>query len=317
MSSLWYFIHDIILFPDQHKKRYNPSRLVYYAPFLIFEFVITILITIYLFPQLPQQPSYYTILLFIIWFIMGTIVITLCLDLFGIIRMCIVHDLTRCLECDFKNKSAQYGADYMYYQEITANGRFLQLNEQTMCTICRNNYVDDPMVYDKSLLDCGHLFHTKCIRFNENYHWKHNIFQHSMSRCPQDQFRYHAPSQRYDYDENYWSKIPGYLTPFDYFGRETTDLLYWGAIHQEYAKYRDQRASSRPGFEDRTWLCLYAVILNIYNLIIKFAWKCIRFLLNSMKNIKSIISRFFNGYQSLLFGNEYGYYMINAHIMYC
>ena len=301
MASLWYFINDILFTSEQGKVTYTPSLFLYYLPFLILEILSIICIIIYAFPQLPQQPSLFTILLFIICFILVTCIISLCLDLFGRTTMSILADFHQCLYYDFHYNSAQYGEDSMYFQRIYAYQTSLRF-DNSMCVICQHEYVDDNMVYDKSLISCGHLHHKQCLMNNERYQWNNNLHKYSLSQCPHCRHEYHAHSQKFDFDPNYFQKLPFYLRDFDYFGRETLNMLYWDVIDQEYMKYRGQDLSERPFLFGSQINCMIAIILNICNLGIQLIWKCIKFAWKSMKYIISTISRFFNPFESLKFG---------------
>ena len=42
---------------------------------------------------------------------------------------------------------------------------------------CPNDYIDDDMVYDKSLLDFHHLYHKRCVDQNDGNQWKNNMFK--------------------------------------------------------------------------------------------------------------------------------------------
>ena len=272
---------DILLSTNANKSRdiNISSQLAFNLPFLIFEFSFAIIIIFYLFPSLPQQLSYYVLLIFIIYLILVTIIIIICLDIFDIIRGSIFYDLREALAADYyslRYNSSKYGEDYMYYQKIVSYGGFTLMEDQLICAICHNEYIDDDMVYDKQLLHCGHLYHKECLHRNEGYQWKNNKFKYSQSECAHCRAPYHTHSQKFDFDEHFWKKTPSYMQPFDYFGRETSNMLYWNFIQEEYGKYEEQDPSKRSIFGS-ILTCLMAVILNIYNLVIKFGTKCIKY----------------------------------------
>ena len=278
MATFSYYIKDILLAPNANKS-HIPSRLRFNLPFIMVEILFGIIITFYLFPSLPQQPSYYVLLIFIIHFILVTIIIIIGLDIFDVVRGSIIFDLRGCLNVDYRSlcyNSSKYGEDFMYYQKIISYGGFELMEDQLICAICHNKYIDDEVVNDKQLLHCGHLYHKECLHQNEIHQWKNNKFKYSKSSCPHCRAPYHTVSQKFNFDTNFWKKTACYQQPFDYFGRETSNMLYWGHIHGEYCKYQKQDPSKRSIFGS-ILPCLMAVISNIYNLVIKSVTKFMKY----------------------------------------
>ena len=144
MASFWYFIKEILLTSDANKINYAFSSLCYFLPFLIVECLFTLCIAFYLLPQLSQYLP--LILEIIITFILVTIIISLCLDLFCQIRLCFIADLRSSLYNDLIHKSARYGEDYMYYEELITNYRYL-VSDNPICAICRNVTITLMMIW--------------------------------------------------------------------------------------------------------------------------------------------------------------------------
>ena len=183
-------------------------------------------------------------------------------------RVSIIGDLYESLCYDFEFTSAQYGEDAIYYQRMVAYERSFPF-DNSFCAICQNYYVDDAMEYDKSLLHCGHLYHEECLNNNQRFQWNNNIHRYSMSQCPQCRAPYHAYSQKFDFDKNYFQTLPGYLKEIYYVGKDTMCMLYWNVIDDEYYEYRKTDLSERPWLLCSQINCIIAIILNMYNLGIK------------------------------------------------
>ena len=63
--------------------------------------------------------------------------------------------------------------------------------------ICRNEFVDDDMDYDKSLLGCGHMHHKQCLQNYERHQWHNDIFMYGTGECPPCQQGYLAHLQKF------------------------------------------------------------------------------------------------------------------------
>ena len=290
MAILWYFIKEILFQSDNAKIQQDPSATVYCLPYFVLQFLL--ISSVYFLPPLSQDAScYFIILSFIIWVILGAIVIDLCIDLFDRIRTCIIGDLCRSFAYDFKNKSAVYGEDYMFYQQRFARHRDL-FNDNSMCSICGNEYVDDNMALDKSILCCGHVFHKQCLQRFERYQWDNNNWQYPKSKCqrPSCHNDYHAHCQKFDYNENYWNTLPCYHRPCYSFLNNTTHSLYWNVIYKQYKEYKDLDISQRPGFLPRNIQLMIDIIANICNLGIELLHKFTEFVGNSALYFISIMS---------------------------
>ena len=249
MASFWYFIVEILFQSDSNKLQHHPSTFLFNLPYFLLEYVFIRTIVNYCFPSLsPDASWYFIILLFIIWVTSGTIIIALSMDLFSQIRLSMIGDLSVSLSYDFRNKSAIYGASYMEIEELLAHHECWFNDDNSICGCCGSNYIHDDMVYDKSLLRCGHLFHKQCLNQHERDLWDNDIWKYSLSGCPDCHGGYHVHSQKWDYDENYFKKIPWYLRPYQVFGEDTIISLYWDVIDKEYEKYNNQVVSRREWF---------------------------------------------------------------------
>ena len=280
MASLLYCISEILFQSDANKIQNHPSRVVFNSPYFVLEFLL-ILIAIYFFPPLSQDASWYIIiLLYIIWVILGTIIITLSLDLLHILRHSIISDLSHNLFHDFTENSAIYGEDYMFIEKLYAHKRHRKYSKGThnaSCAICRNDYADDDMVDDKSLLFCGHLFHKQCLRDYERHQWNNNQWGYAQGLCSHCRGLYHAHSQKFDFDENYFDTAPWYLRKYHYCGRDTIFSLYWRIIYKTYRKYKGQHISQRERFISRN--------MKIIKRICKFSLKWIKHFMVNHCNI--------------------------------
>ena len=238
-------------------KQY-PSLIVFFSPYLILELVLMLLF-IYFLPHLSSDSSWNFILLFIIWVIFVTIIIVLFLDIFGKSRCFIIGDLCASVSYDFFEKSAVYGEDFMYYEQLMAYDRCL-FNDNSICRLCANNYIHHN---DKSIIACGHLFHKQCLNLNERYEWDHDINQYPESQCAHCRDYYHAHCQKWDYHENYFKTIPCYLRPYDYFGKDTIHSLFWDIIDQGYKTYlNEEDISQRERFLPRNTKIISDIILD-------------------------------------------------------
>ena len=284
---LWYFINEILLTTDKNKIQSHPSIFVHHFVFFVAEISFTLFMAFYLLPQSLQYSLNYSVFLEIfVAYILVTIIIILCIDTFGIISGAIIYDLSQSFYHDCYNKSSQFEEDYIFYSKIFAYDKFT-LYDNSKCMICHGNYMDDDMNYDKQLLQCGHMYHKHCLQQNEQYQWNNNLYEYGLSQCAHCRNGYDADTQKYDYDENYWSTLPSYLRTFEIFGEEATEILYWGPINEQYVKHAEQKLPNRPRYLMRNINCVKAVILNICHLGIKFVSQCVQ---TTSKLIVSIVS---------------------------
>ena len=261
MATLHYYIRELLFgSSDINKIKYCPSSISYYYPFFLLQFSFTLFIALYFLTPSSSQDPLYEMIRSLIW----VTVITSSLNLFTRIRWRILCDLRDCLYYDFVNDSAKYGEDYMYYEEMMANHRYFKTNNQT-CPLCLNDFANDPMVYDKSLLHCGHLYHKGCLQQHEDFQWHNDIEIYSLGECVQCHQQYHAFSQNFDFNENYLQTLPPYLRPFPYFGEQTLNSLCWDPIYREYEEYRNQEPRHRPNRYFSIIKCIESIILNIFN----------------------------------------------------
>ena len=216
---------------------------------------------------------------------LAAIIIFLVIDLFENIRQCVIADLTQSLTCDYYLKSGQYQDDYIYYAKCHAYKKSFKY-DNTMCSICYGNYADDEMDFSRKLLHCGHIYHKECLARNERYQWNHDEkpFNHPMSECSLCRMQYNASTQKFDYEQDYYQKLPKYMTGFDYFGKKTADELYWKPIRREFKRYRNIKdVSKRPDFMTRNIKGIIAIIQSIGFCGAKFVWKCMVFTWKLMK----------------------------------
>ena len=284
MASFWYFIKEILLQHDPEKIQKAPPRITFFAPYLILEVLSILGSTIYLFPHLSSDSSWYTILLIIIWLALIMIIITLFIDLLCTIRKSIILDLQDSLRCD-RRKSALHGGDYRYYAEHMAYRSGLYRTDNSKCTICSNEYIDDDI---KSLLYCGHLFHKTCLR---NYEYRHS--KDNVSKCPRCKLTYRTNSApKWDWNENYWDTIPWYLQRYNYYGEKTMRKLYWNPIGWEYNEYQKEKdVSKRPTYWERNKNIIIAIISNLRYLGNKKLWKIIKFTKESTEGLIEYLSQ--------------------------
>ena len=168
--------------------------------------------------------------------IFATISLVIFVDIIIAARDCIIGDLLGSLYFDFRWKSAKYGADYSFYQEMVAYDRY-NVYKPSSCNICLGEYADEIVPQQKSLLKCGHLYHTACLHNNEHYNWNHAGWPYGVSKCPSCRSQYHAFSQKFDYNENYQRNLPYRYQKIKFPGQDFMDKMIWDKVVPEYREY--------------------------------------------------------------------------------
>ena len=232
-----------------HNSRYHPSSFWYCILPILLEFsIICTLVSFCVYYLKYCQHSYYIIP--IILLLLGLAFI-LALDLIFIVVDSLSLDLFAWLRLDFHGKRIPDGSYHAVYfsrfAKDVAYEAYSQREEILDCPICLDPFAGEPDA-KKSLLACGHLFHSECLDEWEQDQWTDDPFglitnPKPLCRCPSCRDWYHSDFEKFEYDKDHQSSQPSI-----YPGVAWTHETFWNQAKQRYIDHSESvyRSHSRP-----------------------------------------------------------------------
>eukprot|EP01084_Bolivina_argentea_P196049 336158_1 len=214
-----YFIRSVFT-TDPYKKASHPSLLLHFIIPLIIECVV-IVGFIYRFHNYSA------------WFLplVLPLAIILLFDAANIFRRCICIDLRMWFAYDSNFTDVRYHHDVAYFEEMFAHIKFEQWGNN-QCPICRDYYSNEIIATEKQILQCGHLYHKKCLENCENYQWNNNNWVQNTGICYMDRTEYEIGITKFDYNPNY--NIPWFQRDPQYPLKTRLDNFLWEPIQNVY-----------------------------------------------------------------------------------
>ena len=168
-----------------------------------------------------------------------TIILWLSFDLVCMVKYCVIIDLSGSLQFDARNRRNDLFTDYSFYAELLA---YRKHNKNTnssnnKCSICLLDFVGDE---DRQLLQCGHIYNTRCIQKYERDKWINNDWPYPYSKCPSCGEGYHIDYEKFNYNMHYIEDLPWYHQEYDYPGRIFMAQNVWNPLYEDYRRRSDK-----------------------------------------------------------------------------
>ena len=227
MASLSYFWNEAMWQKAEPKRKYASRFLMHFLPIFMIELMI-IIISFYYISYLPH----------ILYWPLVTIISLLCFDMIHTIRNCMINDIHKSLKYDarWRLDSAKLLQDYEYYAEMYAYIYHDKYQNQS-CSICLNQFGKEPPDFypsNISILQCGHLYHHKCLENYQRYKWSHNNWPFPYSKCSLCKQGYHVFNEKFDYNPNYNNELAWYYKEWEYPGRRFIEKYFWVPLRTQY-----------------------------------------------------------------------------------
>eukprot|EP01083_Nonionella_stella_P061171 159471_1 len=100
--------------------------------------------------------------------------------------------------------SYKSSTQYQYLNEMRAYDQYAKY-KTSECGICFDEFKFNSNSHMNRLLQCGHMYHTDCIRKNEIYAWDNhqNELLEPFGRCPLCRTHYNVNREKFKFDPNY------------------------------------------------------------------------------------------------------------------
>ena len=234
MVSFSYFWNEATCPEDEDKRKYASRLLMHLLPIFIIELII-IIISFY----------YSSYLSHIFYWPLIAMMSLLCFNMIHMIRNCIFNDLHKSLKYDARWRSnlPQIIHDYESFAEFYSHAHYRKYQNKS-CSICLNQFGQEPPDFhplNKSLLQCGHLFHQSCLQNYERYKWHNQNWPFPFCKCPLCKKGYHTGYEKFNYNPNYLNELPWYYRDYEYPGRLFIAKYLWAPrVIQYRANFKEE-----------------------------------------------------------------------------
>ena len=197
MVSLSCILNNITLIQDIPKHIRPESATGYYLSYFFYDIllIVSAIVGMYISPFLscyhPNLPFIFQTIC-IIALIMAITNITIWIEF--------RNDYNKCYP--YRWRSRQKALEYSHDRQIAAYAAHKEYNIPA-CIICSQDFRDDAYGTAKTLLPCGHAYHTECLYDYEWDRWTSYNTPFPYCRCPLCGYRYDIWTEKYLYKKYY------------------------------------------------------------------------------------------------------------------